>query len=501
MFCTDYIDDRIDKNDEVYGFDALIDKMDISSIEKKYSREGGRCFHPRTMIKVLFFAYRNQMRSSRRIAWACRSIVQFIYLTGDQKIKYRALANFRVSHAKELEKIFNQTVYMGYQMDLIDGKEAYQDGVKIRANAADSKFKKKSEWEEIKTKFQKEIADYFESSLRTDNAEDLKFGAENDGHSMNTDAKDFKKKLEQFLEEEKRKPTTENTELLEKTKALKAIDTMIDANPKAQAETWLNITDPESRFMKSHGKIEGCFNGQIMTQNQFITAADLVNAETDFDQTKNLVEKHQSNLPETTLEKYGADAGYNKGENLKSLADQNIEGFIPDHNDLYNEKNPDENKFAKSKFTFNEDADTYTCPANEILEFKTSEIKKGVELNTYASTPGVCMKCTFREQCLQTKEDQKLGYRKITVDKYAEYRKEAAARLKTEDGANFYSRRKTEPEPVFGNIRHNMGFRQFMVRGLVKAKGEFMIVCSVHNLTKLIKHLPSRAQNTAVCPT
>lgn len=48
-----------------------------------------------------------------------------------------------------------------------------------------------------------------------------------------------------------------------------------------------------------------------------------------------------------------------------------------------------------------------------------------------------------------------------------------------------YRLRKTLPEPVFGQIKQAWGFRQFLLRGLQKVRGEWSLICTVHNLLKL----------------
>lgn len=50
-----------------------------------------------------------------------------------------------------------------------------------------------------------------------------------------------------------------------------------------------------------------------------------------------------------------------------------------------------------------------------------------------------------------------------------------------------YRLRKSVVEPVFGQIKQARGFRQFMLRGLAKAQGEWSLICTVHNLLKLAK--------------
>jgi len=58
-------------------------------------------------------------------------------------------------------------------------------------------------------------------------------------------------------------------------------------------------------------------------------------------------------------------------------------------------------------------------------------------------------------------------------------------KLQTQVGAAIYSKRKTVVEPVFGQIKQARGFRQFLLRGLEKVKGEWAIVCVTHNILKL----------------
>jgi transposase len=58
-------------------------------------------------------------------------------------------------------------------------------------------------------------------------------------------------------------------------------------------------------------------------------------------------------------------------------------------------------------------------------------------------------------------------------------------KLQTKVGAAIYSRRKTIVEPVFGQIKQARGFRQFLLRGLEKAQGEWAVICLTHNILKL----------------
>lgn len=60
-------------------------------------------------------------------------------------------------------------------------------------------------------------------------------------------------------------------------------------------------------------------------------------------------------------------------------------------------------------------------------------------------------------------------------------------KLSTSEGKRIYGIRKITAEPVFGNLSQNLGFREFLLRGLHKVKGEFSLMCIAHNLLKIAK--------------
>jgi transposase len=61
-------------------------------------------------------------------------------------------------------------------------------------------------------------------------------------------------------------------------------------------------------------------------------------------------------------------------------------------------------------------------------------------------------------------------------------------RLRTEEGAAAYALRSQTVEPVFGIIKATLGFRRFSRRGLAAGQSEWNLVCAVHNLLKLFRH-------------
>ena len=70
-------------------------------------------------------------------------------------------------------------------------------------------------------------------------------------------------------------------------------------------------------------------------------------------------------------------------------------------------------------------------------------------------------------------------------------------KLRTKRGRIRYRQRGALVEPVFGQIKHARGFRQFLMRGLAKVSGEWAMICTAHNLaelTSLVVRPPLRRQ-------
>lgn len=69
--------------------------------------------------------------------------------------------------------------------------------------------------------------------------------------------------------------------------------------------------------------------------------------------------------------------------------------------------------------------------------------------------------------------------------------KAAAARMRerlaSDAGRSTYRMRKAIIEPVFGQIKQALGFRQFLLRGYEKVQAEWLLVCASHNLLKMFR--------------
>ncbi|MHC4925326.1 MAG: transposase [Planctomycetota bacterium] len=73
----------------------------------------------------------------------------------------------------------------------------------------------------------------------------------------------------------------------------------------------------------------------------------------------------------------------------------------------------------------------------------------------------------------------------------ADARERMRHKVNTNEGREVYKRRKCVPEPVFGQLKQARGFRQFLHRGIQKARCEFSLICTGHNILKLFRSTAS----------
>jgi len=289
--------------------------------------------------------------------------------------------------------------------------------------------------------------------------------------SLNTKEKRLKK-----LEEAKKRLEGLEQEKKEKEKNAR----WKPKGSKGSNTTRTNLTDPDSRLLKSQGAYYQGYNCQAVVdeKSQVVVAASVGNSPTDYDElAPMLVETRRVNgvLPGKVL----ADSGYFSFDNLEKAQGLGIDAYIPDQ--MYYDKNKGEDKpgnmFSKDKFKYDKEGDVYVCPLGKTLLFDQVKRSKGIEYRVYVCND--CLSCNCKKECTSAEK------RSVTRDPREHLWEEMRAKLESTDGKKTYAKRMFTVEPVFGNIKKNLGFKEFTLRGLVKTSIEFLLVCTVHNLGKI----------------
>ena len=130
------LDELIPLTHSVRVVNAMIDRLDVDAILHTYRGGGNSCFHPRQMLKILVYAYLNNIYSSRRIAQQLSENIHYMWLSGGAKPDFRTINYFRGKRLKgTFEELFRQVVELLHKEGFVSLEVQYIDGTKIESAA------------------------------------------------------------------------------------------------------------------------------------------------------------------------------------------------------------------------------------------------------------------------------------------------------------------------------------------------------------------------------
>ncbi len=405
-----------------------LDELDLSPIYADYNADGaGRAaIDPKAMLAVLVYGYANKVVSSRKLETLCKESVVYRLLSCNFEPDHTTIHRFRDRHSERFQHLFIQVLAVCREAGLGKAGTIILDGTKLKANAALDQTKT------LET-ITKELVDLAAS---TDMAEDKSHGKGLRGDELpaalrhrETGRKrlqEAKGRLEmeaaaKALEQARKIETREREERQsgQKKRGRKPKPPEPEPAPEAKA----NVTDPDSRVMKTRAGFMQSFNGQAMvTKDQIILAADLVQDANDQGQLIPMVRAAKANLEAVgggadEIGRCLADAGYCSEDNLEGLEAESIEGFIATAN---------------------------------------------------------------RHKARQAAKE---GPPRGRIPKHLSRRERMERKLRTKAGRTIYKTRGKTVEPVFGQTKD--GLSSLPRRSLVKAKADWSLLCAAHNLKKL----------------
>lgn len=434
--------------------DNVVEALDTTSIEDKYSELGQNTYHPKIIIKLLFYGYSVGERSGRMIAKRCETDTAYMYLAQMYRPDFRTINDFRKNNAKEVTQYFVDIVRMCKDLGLVKIGQINIDGTKIKANAANRRTKDKEGYKRWLKKVDNKIKEILKEADYVDREEDEIYGDKR-GDELPEDI-DTEEKLKKKLKEVKKK--------FKKDKGK------------------INLTDPDAHFMKGgDGRIDVGYNCQAaVTDDQIIVSSEVIQDANDRNALELMVERTEENTKEE-LKEIAADTGYSSYENYEYLSKNNKVGYIPDQQMREQENQERYNRYHLDNFTYDRDRDEYMCPEGHRLprykvRRKDESYRKWRQV-IYKGT--ACLNCTNRDLCTKQR------YRTIARDDRKELLDQMRERLKSEEGCKKYIKRLYTVEPIFGHLKFNLGYRQFLMRGLEKVKAEFRLMCIGYNLKKM----------------
>ena len=441
------IKDMIPKGHVCFFVEEFVESLDFSGFDMIYAGPGHPAYHPRILMKIIIMGMLSRIRSSRKLASATRESFIFMYLAEKVNPDFRTIARFRKDNVAFIKDAFKQTVKLASDCKIIDLSFIGIDGSKMKAYASKKQYFDKAGLD----KLEKAIDKILEEDIALDELEEQIFGDKEEGMT-GIDERDL------------RKLVRENFKKKDKTKIKQKIANAREELEQNKLEK-VSLSDPKSRVMQHAKKYsEPCYNTQFsVTKNRIIVANDVCQDGHDAHQFIPQMKNIKENVKLRKDTKVGVDCGYSDALNIKFAEDENIDLYVPSRAQAQ--------EFDGKEQSLNHDKYEYDPKKDELIVGKTRFRFKGL----YIRKDGKKILMYYNDK-LKKKKD---------VPFYFRERLRMRDKMKKQESKEVYRLRKCTVEPVIGNIKQNLGFREFMLRGLDKVKIEVNLVCIAHNLQKI----------------
>ncbi len=459
------LDDFVDKEAKCRLIVKLVNKLDLSALYSEYSTQGGDAYDPRMMTATWFFAYSERINTTRKLESACKRDMHFIFVSSNLQPDHCSLSRFRKRHEKVLPDLFVQVARLAME-EHGDGRLIAIDGTKMRAASSRSKNRTSEGLSKDLESVRKLMKRYIEKCDLLDEISDSE------------DIDQVRTRISNLKEEEAR--------LERRSKELESRKECLQKRDKEKHK--INIEEPDARNMvKVNGlRAAPAFNAQIGvdTESRMIVAEDVTTDTTDQQQFIAQHENAERVLGGDIDREYVADAGYNTLGELEHIESKQIKVTLADprpSSRISMEEIEDKESFDRGDFFYNKEGDYYKCPAGKKLNYTRTNKKRGRDILVYVKKK--CKGCRYSDKCF--KAGSKGLHKLILRDAKENLAEQMARRAASEDGRKKMHQRRSTVEPIIGNIKENLGFRRFRLKGLLGVKAEFALMCIAHNINRI----------------
>jgi len=442
------IRDMIPKNHICYLVEDFAEALNFSNFDMIYEGPGHPAYHPRIIMKVLIYGMLCRTRSSRKLAKACHENFVFMYLAEKVEPNFRTINRFRKDNPKFVKSTFKKTVELAVKNKLADLSFLSIDGSTFKAYAGSKRYFDKKGLH----KLDKAIDKMVDEDIALDELEDELYGDNANDGLTGIDRRDMKKIVREYNKSKDKEKIKKNIK--------KAKNELEKYSLKK-----VSISDPESRAMQTKKRFsELSYNAQLsVSKNQIIIANDICQDRHDAQQFIPQIRNVKENIKLPDKTKVALDSGYSDSENIKYAEDEGIDLYVPSRAQAQ--------ELDGKEQTLNHDNYEYDKKTNELICEGARYRYRGM----YTRKNGRKIHSFYNKE-LKKKKD---------VPFYFKERLRMRNKMATEKGKKVYSLRKITVEPVYGNIKQNLGFREFLLRGLEKVKIEMNLACIAHNLQKI----------------
>ena len=408
----------------------IVSQLDLQSIYKQYSDQGAPPYAPEILLGLLIYGYATGVFSSRKIEQATYEVIPFRFIAGDMHPDHDTIAHFRQQFLAELKELFVQILLIAQAMGYLQVGNVSLDGSKIHADASKSKAVSYKRLLVIEAYLQVEVNELFTLAEAADGGQlpaEMNVTAEIDRREQQLARLAEAKKVLEARAQARYEAEKAEYDAKIQTRQEKAAKK--GGNPPGRPPTpgprdkdQYNFTDPESRLMKNA-------------------------TNSGFDQHYNVqvVVEHESRL---VVGNWVCDHPNDKQAALPTI------DTVPPQLGQPKKANLDTGYFSEDTIA---------------------------DLQTRGIDPYIATGRSPHHQ----------GWRAFFLDnpdpppETASVKEHMAYKLRTALGKAVYRLRKSTVEPVIGIIKEVLAFRQFSLRGISAAAGEWTLVCLAYNLKRL----------------
>ena len=411
----------------------IVSQLDLSCIYSQYGERGGEAYDPPILLALLFYGYATGTFSSRKIEEKTKSSIPFYYIAGGMHPDHDTINTFRKDFLAEIKDLFVQILLIAQAAGTLELGNISLDGSKIHADASKSKAVSHKRLLELEKKLQAEVDELLELGQQAD-------------QTNLPDELDIRAEIA-FRRER----------LLTLSQAKAVLKLRAEAQYQAElAEYEAKIREREEKEKEIGRKLGG---------------------RKPKPPVPGVRDKDQYNFtdPQSPIMKNSNNSGFDQNYNAQVAVTHG--SMLVVANRLSDQPNDKQQ----------------AIPTLDAIPTEIGQPDAGAMDNGYFSATNIAA-CESRgiEPYIATgREPHHRSWQDYFKEQTAPPPDEAtpkekmAYKLQTEIGKAIYGLRKCTVEPVIGIIKEVIGFRQFSLRGLLKAAGEWNLVCIGYNLKRM----------------
>ena len=409
----------------------VIKQLDLTGFYSKYSVTGGAAYAPEMLLGLLLYSYATGIFSSRKIEKATYESLPHYYLAGGMHPDHDTLNSFRQNFLEEIKEVFVQVLLYAQELGHLKLGAISLDGSKIQADASKHSAVSYGRLQELEAQFRQEIEELLTLSSQTEREEW---------------PDDFSPEYEIELRQ---------SQLAKLNQAKTVIEERAEERYQNEMAVYAAKVAERADYQQQTGK--------------------KAKGRSPVAPTAGAQDKDQYNFtdPESRIMKQGN--GFEQAFNTQAAVCHQSRLVVA--NTLSNQPT-DYDQAVPTLKAIPSQLGKPTAAALDTGYFsaETIRILTQMGIDPYIATGRQPHHPDWRswlQKAPQPPPDDASPRLKMTY------------KLQTVIGKTIYRLRKSTVEPVFGIIKEVLGFRQFSLRGLLKAAGEWNLVCLAYNLKRL----------------